>query len=1239
MNNLFSKYSKKFMGLALASLVFTACEKDEFTEANALDLELQRLQEQERIADEADEREHKQMQDMAMYQRTLDSLDRINAGGLVYYSVIPVDGSTSVFASGGRQEEVQGEEGATVTIAQYGRTIVAGDGTSDGSLPGGAGANDGNGQNGVYTFPMLRSGEVTVTIQKDGYTTANYIANLTPDGAVANGQITYVGNMVPIFNIDTEAADANRKMATVKGKVWYEQDLTNGVEEEVNSSTGGGVTFTSNIDVNADSPRAGKFWARYMAEANDEGTGYSNNTNTYTTKSGYIQRFSYEDGLTVATVGEPGSNDYALLVPSTSSGLPIKMVFSSFSADRTFYRNGKKVTTRHNYGPNVQADQLERGVTLPKFTFKGYKTQATGQATYTKATTDGTLVKANYATSGYYLLTGKTSALIPDLTIVDGTGTGAVAGVAALTNVADPAGFNKGVGTQTLTAAVTNGGSGYVLTDDDNNPSNKEVKINVARKDILTVGTASVKASATGAISNVVYITDGGYGFITSKTSSGNKITATKTFTNYPPQVKFDNAPVGGVNAQGRVVIDGTVGVVSYIRVTNQGQGYTTTPGISIVNGEAGSWSYEDNAGGYADEPLMVRLSDGAIAFNTAYFLQEESTSGTTANFTNLNFATVGASKGGRFTFTPSVGPVILGNVTTNPLTQNTATQAVFTPSVGSHPGDNAFGKITDITIAGGGSYNFAQVNTTTAGVLFMSVDASAANANATQVYIPFSSAVYGPGANAQTINVGISITPDSEARVQAVVSSQLGGATLGNYTLDQTASIGGLNITTGTDGENGFISSNLVNDGTTTAFTTLYPGATAVAELVDYGSYGGGATANATLEDALEDADFLFMVDKTTADITEYAWGFVDFSASTSGDNSSAANRRIQGLRFADLGSGYVGGQSYPIKLVPNLYRDIKEAPGATPAARLTSTGATGVNWPAKNNLVSEFTNVTTEVAVTRVPARLTLSITEKGEGYAQAPGVVIIRDGVNFASMNIAGVSSAIAGRVETTSDKDVAGFVQIKAGTNQNIININDVAAGLNAQWDAFDQQPFTVLFVDGYSEKLTIAFNSVANGGALTVTEGGGLAFNNAHMVAGKKAWEHLPAVSLNNKPTVTVDAPESGETATAEVEVFYTDGVFGGGGAADDAMLGGVKVNILEPGSGYPRGNQYYNWGDNDFHEVQGNTFAGQNFRIIGGIDGATGGSPEGTETNVHFDVYTGITYSRDVHYGTGKEIE
>ncbi|WP_448518874.1 hypothetical protein, partial [Rhodoflexus sp.] len=329
--------------LAAAALV-TSCAKDKFTEANALDLELKRLRTEDSIRVARERQQRIWEINSIAYQRVLDSLDRINAGGRVFYTVTVVAGGSAAFGTG-RVEELEGVQGATVSIAQYGQVQTA---TTPAS--------------GMVTVE-LRSGSASVVASAPEHTTVNYTVNLTADGnsvtnnnlplAPGNGHTVHVGNVIPLF--PTSGAGT----ATVRGRAYIETDLTNETAELVTPTVLGAGTnlFTANIDIND------VFRQRYLDITNNaSGIANANGTDF----EGQINRISYENATTNVVVDAQGN--YSGAIPATASGLPLQLRYSQIAADRIFWassfdgtnlgtldalnnRTGQVITRRFIYGP------------------------------------------------------------------------------------------------------------------------------------------------------------------------------------------------------------------------------------------------------------------------------------------------------------------------------------------------------------------------------------------------------------------------------------------------------------------------------------------------------------------------------------------------------------------------------------------------------------------------------------------------------------------------------------------------------------------------------------------------------------------------------------------------------------------------------------------------------------------------------------------------------------------------
>lgn len=120
---------------------------------------------------------------------------------VVEYTVLVVDGGTSFKSSAGL-------EGAAVTISSEGQPRTA---TTNSS--------------GQATFSGLKPGVVAVTIEKDNFLTANYLADLKPTNAGDYDNIATRSSATRIVLIPTDAAS----IATVTIKVNADEDLSDTV--------------------------------------------------------------------------------------------------------------------------------------------------------------------------------------------------------------------------------------------------------------------------------------------------------------------------------------------------------------------------------------------------------------------------------------------------------------------------------------------------------------------------------------------------------------------------------------------------------------------------------------------------------------------------------------------------------------------------------------------------------------------------------------------------------------------------------------------------------------------------------------------------------------------------------------------------------------------------------------------------------------------------------------------------
>lgn len=702
MNKNLVNYPIRFGTLLLTGAALVACSKTTFTEDDALRLETKRL----RVTREIDSLSRVQAaadrKALLEWQNAVDQLEKANAGGKVFYTVIPVRGTDAVFTPGGNTQGGRTENAipATVTVTQYGRSITSGLLVLPGTTPptGGIGgvASGSTAVNNVHTFGDLRSGEITVSITSPNMTEVNYVANLTPDGGVANNATVYVGNVIPLFEIATTAAN----MATIKGNVYYEGDLTNDREEPLtneifNGGTGVGAApiATAAIDVTRAGSENGLpyFHQRFLSESNGEGV------NSFGTpvRSGAIQRIAYSGSgngvsgvarapLTAGNEAGMVVSKYSMLVPSTAGGLPIQLRYAEFADYRTYYNDlGQLIPKtapaanvvgprpeRFLYGPTVTPDPVPVGVSRPMISIQAFITQATASGTFTPqvngAFTDNfdspangtmgtttingtalTLAGGALANAGQVVVPGSGLYLTTPTVTISGTNTtatfSAINGTAAFTTSlgaapvpnppSDWAMWNV-AGINLLTA-----GSGYTTNS---------IPLIFTRTDFVDqigFGGQFSPSGTTGSgglvpINMFAQVIDGGATFNPSAAIAGG-LTSPAVFTNYLPTVVFTETdqptsadPSRGYNTPGVVITPASARVfVDYNATYNGTNGNPNNNGITGIGAAAGG-----GVGAIQEVRVLSAGSypSGSLPFINFSFGETVSTSGFVAG-TNKN--------------------------------------------------------------------------------------------------------------------------------------------------------------------------------------------------------------------------------------------------------------------------------------------------------------------------------------------------------------------------------------------------------------------------------------------------------------------------------------------------------------------------------------------------------------------------------------------------------------------------
>lgn len=699
-------YSFKYLAVLLALVTFSGCTRDEFTEQDAFDLNEAQLNAQDAREQAALAAQDKRVMDMAMFRRSMDSLTRLNSGGKVFYTVNVVPGGSSAFSQGGRFEEVEGLDGATVTVSQLGGAIVEQKVTVAG----------------LASFEMY-SGEVTVNVEAPNHTDLNYTANLTPDGGVPNGSLIYVGNVVPVFDDpNNPGAGSEENLATVKGFAFAELDITSGNNQE--EAVPDGTKVRAFIDINAD------FMTRYIKQANDEGLNIGGNV----TKSGFIQRFAYEEAAstTGTTVTSPLNNDtapeggeYSISIGATASGLPITMKFDDFAADRTYYFTdsdgdntgffGAAGQKRFIYTQNTQGDlnqkaggtngaggqaptvigrtgvrDLALGNVVPVFSF------VTTEATATATLKGGDAVASVSITDGGYYYVAPTVTF--DAAPTGGTtatGTAVLGDLPAFV-IGEDAELTEARNNnlkQVVSVTVTSAGSGYTST-----PSVTFTRFSYTGRLAgglpVPNGEGNIVAPTTGL--SYVQIIDGGFGMTSAPgpVAPGTVFSTQFQYTGFAPTAVFspDVTITGNTAATAIVAVDQNIGVATEVQMVTPGTGYNqATVLVDFTYGTGGNISTAGQPDQEADGVAIFESNGaGGIRFN-------DNTAGGTL-ITTVNSATAveyALEEGRRYSFVPRVTVVGLPAGATSP---------TFVTTVDGDPASATFGQILSIGLNGAGA-------------------------------------------------------------------------------------------------------------------------------------------------------------------------------------------------------------------------------------------------------------------------------------------------------------------------------------------------------------------------------------------------------------------------------------------------------------------------------------------------------------------------------------------------------
>ncbi len=1143
-------YSFKYLAVLLALVTFSSCERDEFTEQDAFDLNEAKINAQDARDQAAMAAQDKRVMDMAMFRRSMDSLTRLNSGGKVFYTVNVVPGGSSAFSSG-RFEEVEGLDGATVTVSQLGGAIVEQKTTVAG----------------LASFELY-SGEVTINVEAPNHTDLNYTANLTPDGGVPNGSLIYVGNVVPVFDDpNNPGAGSEENLATVKGFAFAELDITGGNNFE--ESVPDGTKVRAFIDVANPA-----FKTKYIDQANDEGV----NIGGQPTKSGFIQRFAYEEAAstTGTTVTAPLNNDtapdggeYSITIGATASGLPITMKFDDFAADRTYFFGDPLLgpffgpgssdgdagftpgSKRFIYTQNTQLGGTQNPTAIP---FRGAVDLAqlsnvvfdfaTTEATATVSLTGGTSVLSVTISDGgfYYVAPTVTFGAAP-AGGTTATGRANLVAITAAEIAASPAAAAAAArGMKKVGSVTMNGADGVAGTADDtigsgytSSPTVTFTRFSYTGRDAANAIIPNGVGSVAAASSTIKYIRiiNGGFG-MTGATSTG-----TGNYTGTVPGVVFNNNVVpnggGGLLAAANLIVDTSVGTATEVQIVDEGDGYTDAVAITF---NYGINSTVTTTGGVLTPALFVGVG-GELRWNTAVPSRILSATSGEVTFTG----------GTNYSFVPSVS-------STGLVAAGTGTLPTFAATV-------VGGVVTQIELQG---------------------------------------ATSGWPNTEHTGNINISANPDGVAISAEGFTT---GGSIDTYTF------------TGNYGVPPSIYKSSVEAQSTT-FDFISTSATGSGALVDRTGAALPIVLPATVpSDAVLSAasDFIFVFENPTTG-TGNAWGYPIF------DNGG---NNVVGLLFASgtgQGIGYtaVPAGGFKFWVLPN---DL----AGTANAALAKYAQTDTNpLPDANANASN---------ATRTAQLLTITFTNGGLGYAIRPEFALV--GGNRSFEDLATINSAINGAIRGQLNFNGAGSI-----TNTSV----------NFTFSPAVPNPFTTaglaaepVTVNVSTDRLAGVFTAEANGagnfnGFIELAAAGNgtdyddsfvfnlgagttTALNFFNTLESSPAFTAADRVGTTVVPGVPVTNPDfkyiTPPTFTVEFLGFET------GGAGVAVLNSGADIVALENTTvgSIPTGLvlDSFIYGGNDISYPA----AGERFRTIGGAS--------------NFEVFSGLTYIRDVNYGTGIELE
>jgi len=738
--------------------------------------------------------------------------------------------------------------------------------------------------------------------------------------------------------------------------------------------------------------------------------------------------------------------------------------------------------------------------------------------------------------------------------------------------------------------------------------------------------------------------------------------------------VRYSSSSVSIAAAAGPFTAVGP-GAIARVEVTGVGGGYTAAPVATPSFG-----STVTIPGRSAGIPLFQSDGNGGLRFNVAY--TNTAFGGTSAavayTLTNslMDFRqgnTVEAGIQGQattaqgsiaipYTFVPSVGT----SNSVNTVIPAGSTAAQFVVQVGNDPRINAsFGRVVSIRITGSGSF----YGTAAAG-------GPAAGADVTKAVVAGDFAggalvVAGTG----ILHISGNAAPTAGA-TNGQIDLNLSPATGNSFALAPTP--GNTNTTISLQGS-GLNNYSIITARNTFSFLTSANVASALTGTVDNIVNGSdwlvvlGAPNNTAVPTAAQ----------------RFSWGVPTFNGTT-----------VTGVQILDNGNGYLSGAGnrVPMYLVPNIYRGNATPAGAATTGALVvskwigtagTVAATADNYPgfngaspstnlAKNNIMYDV--VTPGIGQARIAfggitsnaATLTISMTNAGSGYAVQPTFILNGGTADIPTSDAVGaaVTTAAGGNFTPTGGTATPIYNVLTGSFAAPFFNVAFPTAASETAFRAGGASTASVIIIDRITSQWNAAY------AAQTLTGAAGVQVNSVtgridSVFIGDPAQYNpiifqrpatlatalIPNATTSVRVALGAPAQTPGTQATALVtlQTGQTGTIVAGAGR----LAGVVMTNR---GSGYVAGNiigrnvngtpvlaavagspgirfSIYGGFDNGLINAGNPSQGGENggTNVGGGFNAGGATTGPANQTNSNFDAFTGMTYIRDVYYGSGRE--